>query len=193
MFRVWVLVALIWLVCAGGIWIAIWSSQLGQAGSELVARVVHPTPNYEAICAALRSARAAGIASKEIPAIPALEVEVKDGIGRVLAAPGYCLAIIAKEEGIGLIPVALRVVRSDGTKLRQIEARDGSLRNADEFTKVPVEEDTLRLHGSAMIEGLVFVFAVPTLILVFGYAIGWVANGFRSTTPTSAARREPRL
>jgi hypothetical protein len=191
LFRVWVLITALWFCAAGGLWIAIWGEQLGDAGTEVFHHIVHRTPDYEAICAALRSARAAGITPAPIPAIPALELDVENEVGRVVAAPGRCLAEFAAEENIGLIPVALRVVKSDGTRLRRIQANNGSLRDVGDFTKVPVREDTLALHGASMFSGLASILVVPIFILLIGCSIGWAVNGFRS--PEKSAPREPRL
>jgi hypothetical protein len=178
LFRVWLFVAALWLIVAGGIWVAVWIDKLERIGGDLAA-TLKSAPDYEAICAKIRSQRAAGVVVNPTPAIPALELTVENGIGRVVAAPGRCLVVIAKEENIGLVPVALRVVKSDGTTLRQIEDRDG----------VPVQESAIGVYGQPMLWSLVFVLGVPLVLFIFGYGVWWVARGFTSDPPRP--RREP--
>jgi hypothetical protein len=121
--RAWVLFTTIWLITAGGFWLAAWWSELPIVWRDFVATVA--PVNYEALCAKLRAQRAAGGPVDEIPAIPALEVVVAAGVAKVVAAPGRCLAVFAKEEGVDLIPVAIRVVGGDGSAVQQIEGQSG--------------------------------------------------------------------
>jgi hypothetical protein len=102
-----------------GIELLRWAS---PAAGWQISDLIAPT-DYDALCAKLRRQRAAGGPVDPIPALPRLELIVENGVGRIVAAPGRCLAAFAEEEGIDLIPVAFRVVGGDGTALREIEDR----------------------------------------------------------------------
>jgi hypothetical protein len=132
--RVWILFAAIWLATAGGIWAAIWSAAILQLGRGFVGSLT-PAPDYETLCTKLRGQRAAGGPVDEIAAIPALELVVNAGRGKVVASPGSCLIGFAKEEGIELVPIAFRIVGGDGSTLREIEDRAGNRRPIADFPK----------------------------------------------------------
>ncbi len=181
--RVWVLFAAIWLAIAGGIWVALWSAELAQLGRELVASV-RPATDYDALCAKLRAQRAAGGPVDPIPAIPALELVVDNGVGRVVAAPGRCLVVFAKEEGVDLVPVAFRIVAGDGSKLREIEDRAGNRRPITDFPAVPpVEQRIAGPDRGGMFWSLAFILGVPAILFVLGSGIWWAAIGFRPGQP----------
>src|SRR5204863_6391147 len=52
---------------------------------------------------------------------------------KITAAPGLCLVTIAKEEGIDLIQVALRVVGGDGSEVQEIEDGAGNRHAMTDF------------------------------------------------------------
>jgi hypothetical protein len=99
--RLWVLLTVIWLATAGGIWVAEWSDEILRFGQEFVALLRpaadYSAADYEALCATLRRQRAAGGPVDEIPILPVAEVTVNNGVGRVVADRGRCLGAIATE------------------------------------------------------------------------------------------------
>ena len=149
--------------------------------------------DYEALCAKLRAQRAAGRQVDEIPRIPALEVVVNDGVAKIVAAPGLCLAVFAKEEGIDLIPVAFRVIGGDGGTVQEIEDRSGRRRPLADFGTVPrIERATSDSGRQNMLWSALFVLGVPAVLLALGFGFWWVAMGFKANTGLeNAPRKEP--
>jgi hypothetical protein len=177
--RLWVLFTTVWLATAGGIWVTEWSNELAQLGRELV-RSVTPAIDYEALCAKLRAQRGAGGSADAIPAIPALELVVENGIGKVIAAPGRCLVVFAKEEGIGLVPVAFKIVGGDGSTLREIEDKAGNRRPITDFSSVPrIERVVSNSDRRTMFESFAFIVGVPMVLFGLGSGIRWAVMGFR--------------
>ena len=159
--RGWVLFAVIWTVVLGAVWLVFWSHELAQIGNEFA-----PAPNYDALCAKLRAERAAGSPVDPIPAIPALELVVENGVGRVVAAPGRCLVVLAKEAGIDLVPVALRIVGGDGSKLQYIQDREGNRRPIADFRPAPT---VIRMPDrSTMFFYLALILGVPAILFARG-------------------------
>jgi hypothetical protein len=169
----------IWLATAGAIWGYTWSNELVQFGRELAASLA-PAVDYDALCAKLRAERAAGAPVDSIPAIPALELVVENGVGRVVAAPGRCLVVFAKEEGSGSVPVAFKIVGGDGSKLREIEDRAGNRRQITDFPPVPsVEQESPSPDLGGMFWSLTIILSVPVILFVLGSGVWWAAMGFR--------------
>ena len=194
--RFWILFVAVWFSTAGGIWIAVWSDDLLHIGREFI-ESLKPSVDYDALCVKLRRQRAAGGPVDEIPAIPALELVVNTGVGRIVAAPGRCLVVFAKEEGIELIPVAFKVVRGDGSTLREIEDNAGHRRPISDFPALPPVQGRIpdyeyqQIYWSlAFIFGVpAVIFGVPAVLFVIGWGFWWAAMGFRSDHPRKT--REP--
>ena len=169
--RAWILFTIVWLAVVGGVWLSEFEGKLVKRGQESFASMW--TPDYDAICKKLRQQRASGGPVDPAPAIPALELVVHDGVGKVIAAPGRCLIEFAAEEGVNAVPVRLTVVGGDGSVLRQIQDRSGNLKPVSDFTPVarpqPLISDS---DYRAMAQGLIFMFAMPAALLVAGWGFG---------------------
>lgn len=181
--RIWIVVTILWLVTAGGIWLSEWSDELKYSAKNLFASMT-PTPStdYEAICAKIRAQQAAGGTADEIPVIPEVDVVVERGIGRVVAQFGRCLAMLGKEAGVDQIPVALKIVGGDGSKLRELEAGGGKRFSTTDWQALLLNPAQQGLSESQreMIRSFAFVLCLPLLLLLLGTAVWWAARGFGS-------------
>jgi hypothetical protein len=177
------LFAMIWVAIAGGVWVSIYSDELALIGRELAASLT-PAVDYAALCAKLRSQRAAGGPVDPIPALPALELVVENGIGRIVAAPGSCLVTFAQEEGVDLVPVALKIVGGDGSSLREIEGRDGKRRPIANFPTVPRVQPAISASDRrGFFWSLALILGVPAILFALGSGFWWAVMGFRGDQP----------
>jgi len=159
--RVWVVAAAIWLLPAAGIWLSSWSHEIGQLTHELITRFTLRV-DYDAICAKLRAQKAASGRAEPIPALPPLELVVENGVATVVAAPGSCLAEIAKEDGVSSIPVAMKVVGGDGSKPAWLKDMNGKVRPFDFPPWLVYQSAALEsVDLVSMMEDLVFVLSPP--------------------------------
>jgi len=173
---------MIWLILSGAIWVSEFGGKLLQRGQEIFASMT--APDYDTICLKLRRQRASGGPVDLVPAIPALELAVYDGVGKAVAAPGRCLVEFAIEEGVALVPVVFKVVSGDGSVLREIEDRSGKRTPMSDLRRVSRPQPLISDPDyRAMVGSLVFILAVPTVLLTAGMGLWWVAAGFRPNLP----------
>jgi hypothetical protein len=189
--RIWVLLTAGWFALAGALWLVIWWNTVSDAADWVYRSIV--SVDYEAVCARLRAQQTLGKKIDPIPAIPALELRVTDGVGKIIGAPGRCLIPIAQQEGIDLIPVAFRVVETDGSRLQEIEGADGRRRSMSSFPAVPpVRDETIFENDrERMFLSLGLILMPPVVLFAIGYGVYWAAAGFKPDSMDATSRREP--
>jgi hypothetical protein len=191
--RIWIVLTAGWLIVAGALWLVIWWNTVSDA-ADWVYRSIVPV-DYEAICARLRAQQTLGKTIDPIPTIPAIELRVTDGVGKIIGAPGRCLVPIAQQAGIELIPVAFHVVETDGSRLQEIEGADGRRRPMSSFPAVPpVRDETIFEHDrERMFLSLGLILTPPLVLFVIGYGVWWAASGFKPNPADVISRREPHI
>jgi hypothetical protein len=182
LFRLWIFSTVVWLAVAGGAGVLSWSDELRQIGRDMMASIT-PDPSeadFERLCAKLRRQTAAGGPVDKIAVVPRLEVVVTDGVAKVVAAPGLCVADLAKEAGVDLIAVAVKRVGGDSSRIRELEDISGQRRPYDDFAHAnDWGNEPLGYDYSAVGQYFAFVLAAPIIVLCLGAGAWWVAMGFR--------------
>jgi hypothetical protein len=180
--RSWIMFTVAWLITIGGLWVWSWRIELPKLWQD-VTEMVSPV-DYEALCAKLRAQRASGGPVDHVPALPGLEIAVRDGVAKVVAAPGRCLVVFAQDEGVDLIPVVFRIVAGDGSPVREIEDNSGNRRPFSAFGRVAAPQVERALTGDdrrGIAMSALLILAVPTVLLVIGSGLWWVAVGFKAS------------
>jgi hypothetical protein len=182
MLRVWMFFTAVWLCGLGALGVSLFSKDLQQVGSEMVASITRDPSeaDYEALCSKLRKQVAGGGPVDEITLLPRLEVVVTKGVAKAVGTPGRCLAVFAKEEGVELIPVVTKIVGGDGSAIREIEDAAGNRKPFDYRPVPPIRPSVSDADRRGNMYGFfAFVFAVPLTLLVLGWGLWWVAMGFK--------------
>jgi hypothetical protein len=180
--RLWILFAIAWVAVMGAVGGVIFADAIRQVGSDMEGSIT-PEPSradYEALCAKLRKQWDAGGPVDKVTLVPRLEIAVTNGVAKVVNAPSRCLAVLAKEAGIDLVPVAFKIVGGDGSAAREIEDAAGNRKPFDYRPVPPIQPSVSDADRRGMYGYFGFALAVPLVLLVCGSGIWWAAMGFKT-------------